>query len=212
MCADEPARPRRVVVVGVTGSGKTTFAAALARRLAVPHVELDALYWEAHWTGAEPAVFRARVADAVGADAWVVDGNYSIVRDLVWSRADSLVWLDYPLPLVMARLLWRTATRILRRDVLWAGNHERLGTALCSRDSILLWALTSYPKHQRAYPTLLASPAYAHLRAVRLRSPRQAATWLASTPSPSAQPPAESEALAGAPNAASALPTGPGGS
>src|SRR4051794_37995613 len=104
---------RRVVVVGTSGSGKTTLAATLARRLCVPHVELDALHWGPHWTAVDPADFRARVAAAVAGPAWVCDGNYSPVRDLVWARADTLVWLDYPMGLVFRRVLFRTLRRCL---------------------------------------------------------------------------------------------------
>src|SRR5919106_628268 len=89
---------RRVNVVGTTASGKTTFARALAARLGVPHVELDALHWEADWQEAPDAVMRHRVRQAVAADAWVVDGNYSAIRDLVWERAEAGNWLDFRLP------------------------------------------------------------------------------------------------------------------
>ncbi|HEX5414033.1 MAG TPA: AAA family ATPase, partial [Chloroflexota bacterium] len=67
----------RLVVVGITGSGKTTLASTLAARLGYPHVELDALYWDSNWTPAPREVFRARVAAAIATDHWVADGNYS---------------------------------------------------------------------------------------------------------------------------------------
>ncbi|HEY7847048.1 MAG TPA: hypothetical protein VIC83_02515, partial [Candidatus Limnocylindria bacterium] len=67
---------RRINVVGTSASGKTTFARALAARLAVPWVELDALHWEAGWTEADDAVMRERVRRAIAGDGWVVDGNY----------------------------------------------------------------------------------------------------------------------------------------
>lgn len=77
---------RRIVVVGTTGSGKSTLARTLAQRLNVPHVELDALHWEPNWRQAAPPVFRERTAHALAGEGWVVDGNYSVVRDLTWSR------------------------------------------------------------------------------------------------------------------------------
>ena len=86
-------RMTRVVIVGSTGSGKTTLARQLSRLLDVPHTELDALNWEANWVMAPTDVFRQRTQDALKGDAWVVDGNYSAVRDLVWPRATVLVWL-----------------------------------------------------------------------------------------------------------------------
>lgn len=167
----------RIAVVGVTGSGKTTLAQQLAGRLNLPHVELDALYWQANWTASPTDVFRARVAEALNGERWVVDGNYREARDIVWRRADTLIWLDYPLPLVLWRLLRRTAKRVFRREILWNGNHETLRAHL-GRDSLFLWALKSYPKLRRQYPLVLRAPEYAHLQVVHLVSPRQTRLWL----------------------------------
>src|SRR5262249_29948937 len=113
---------RRVSVIGVTGSGKTTFAASLASRLHLPHVELDALHWEPDWRMAELEVFRNRVGSAAAGDGWVIEGNYSKVRDLVWARADTVVWLDYSFPLTFVRLLRRTIARVRTGEELWNGN------------------------------------------------------------------------------------------
>ncbi len=91
---------RRIVVVGTSGSGKTTMAARLAEGLGLPHVELDAIHWGPGWTPLAVEEFRERTAEALAGEAWSTDGNYSGVRDIVWSRADTLVWLDYALPVV----------------------------------------------------------------------------------------------------------------
>src|SRR5438132_8383373 len=90
---------RRVVVVGTSGSGKTTLAREIARRLSLPHVELDAVHWGPGWTEPPVELFRQRTQEALQGDRWVADGNYGKVRDLVWGRAEMLVWLDYALPL-----------------------------------------------------------------------------------------------------------------
>lgn len=169
---------QRVSVIGVTGSGKTTFAACLGAKLEAPHFELDALHWEPNWTMAELDVFRRRVANVVAADRWVIDGNYSKVRDLVWGRADHVVWLDYSFPLTFARLLRRTVARLRSREELWNGNRERLTEQFLSRDSLLLWAIQTYPKYRATIPVLLASERYRHLRLIRLRAPRDAQQWL----------------------------------
>jgi hypothetical protein len=120
---------------------------------------------------------------ALGGAAWVVDGNYPEVRDLIWQRADTLVWLDYQLVLIMWRLTLRTFRRVATREVLWNGNRERdLSAHFFSRDSIFLWALRTYGLRRREYPALLALPAYAHLDVVRLPSPRATNAWLAGLP------------------------------
>jgi len=169
---------RRIVVVGTTGCGKTTLARQLAQRLAIPHVELDALHWGPGWTPAPLDLFRQRAAQALSGETWVVDGNYHVVRDIVWSRADTVVWLDYALPVILARLFWRTLRRIVTREALWNENRERFRAQFLSRDSLFLWALRSYPRRRREYPLLLQQPAYVHLTVVRLPSPRASRTWL----------------------------------
>jgi adenylate kinase family enzyme len=165
-------------VVGTSGSGKTTLAAQIARRHGLPHVELDALHWGPQWTPVAPEVFQRRVAAALAADAWVVDGNYSRVRDAIWARADTLVWLDYPLWRIMARLLWRTLRRAVRREDLWGSNRESLVKAFFSRDSILLWALQTYRRRRREYLPLVRQPPHPSLQVVHLRSPRATQHWL----------------------------------
>jgi adenylate kinase family enzyme len=167
------------VVVGTTGSGKTTLARQLAKRLALSHVELDALHWNPQWTPAPPEVFRARVSAALSGERWVVDGNYHQARDLIWQRADTLIWLDYPLPLVLWRLWWRTLWRTTRHPELWNGNRETWRGAFFSRDSLFIWAFKTYKKRRKEYPEVLAQPEYAHLAVGRFRSPRDTQQWLA---------------------------------
>jgi len=170
---------RRINVVGTTGSGKTTTARQLAERLGIPHVEMDALNWGPNWTPAEREVLRARTAQALVGEAWVVDGNYGSVRDIVWGRADTIVWLDFCLLVTMIQLTRRTVRRVATREELWSGNRERFWNSFFTRDSILWWGLTTHRRRRREYPVLLAQPEYAHLAVVHLRSPRAARKWLA---------------------------------
>lgn len=171
---------KRVVVVGTSGSGKTTLARQLASILDITAVELDALHWEANWTPASPSVLRERVDAALRGESWVVDGNYSKLRDLTWGRADTVVWLDYSLRVVMTRVIRRTFTRAFRKVELWNGNRERLSNAVFSKDSILLWALQTHGRNRREYARLIGQDEYAHLNVVRLSSPGATRLWLES--------------------------------
>jgi len=169
---------RRIAVVGNTAAGKTTLSQALAQRLGIPHLELDALYWGPGWDPVPVERFREAVAAAASGDAWVLDGNYSAVRDIVWRRADTLVWLDFSLPLVLVRLTRRQARRILTREELWNGNRDSLRDTF-SRKSLFLWAWQSHRRRRRAYVAALAAPEHSHLSVLHVRTPRAARRWLA---------------------------------
>jgi adenylate kinase family enzyme len=170
---------KRIAIVGSTGSGKTTLAKHLARQLGSTHVELDALHWDPNWTPAPTAIFRDRAAAALDGAAWIVDGNYSKVRDVVWSGANMIIWLDYPLPIILFRLTRRTLWRLISRVELWNGNRERFHEQFFSRDSIFLWALSTYRRRRREYPALFAQPEHAHLTVIHLRSPAHTRRLLA---------------------------------
>jgi hypothetical protein len=175
---------RRVSVVGTTGSGKTTFARALADALNVPHIELDALFWGPGWTMVPREVFLARADAATAGDAWVTDGNYggAGVRDIVWRRADAVIWLDYPLRVIFWRLLRRTLARIRSGKEFWpgTGNRETVRGAFFSRQSLFIWLLRTYWRRKRLMPEALALPEFAHLQVRRFGSSADAARWLES--------------------------------
>src|ERR1700744_3085931 len=137
---------RRVSVVGNSGSGKSTLAAALAGRLGVRFLELDSVYHQPGWVPLPAAEYRALVSEAVAGDGWVIDGNYSAVRDIVWARADTVVWLDLPRRTVMRRIIWRTLRRIAGRIELWNGNRERWRNffTLDPQESVIMWAWTRH--------------------------------------------------------------------
>ena len=170
---------RRLVVFGTTGSGKSWLAERLAAKLGLRLVELDALFWGPDWQPAPLELFRHRVECQTRDGGWIAVGIYGQVRDIVWQRADTLVWLDLPLPLVMWRLLLRTIRRIATREDLWGtGNRESLRRTLLSRDSILLWALKTHRRNRRRFAEECRN--FAEGRSVvRLQSPRDVERFVA---------------------------------
>ncbi|WP_425068960.1 hypothetical protein [Reyranella sp.] len=163
---------RRVAVFGTTGSGKSWLAERLAERAGLRVVELDALFWGRDWQPAPVDLFRHRVERETRDDGWIVVGNYGQVRDLVWRPADTLVWLDLPLPVVMSRLLRRTVKRAVTREELWGtGNRETLSNAFLSRNSILLYALKTHRRNRERFAQECEALA-GEKRVVRLRSRR----------------------------------------
>ena len=166
----------RVVVVGTSCAGKTTFGQRLANVVDSPFIELDALYWGPAWT---PRIeFKADVQRAVEQPRWVIDGNYSAVRDLIWRRASAIVWLDYSFVRVFSRALSRTARRIVTGETLYAGNRESIRTALLERDGIPWWVIRTHGRRRREYPELLGRPEYAHATVIRFERPAAAEAFL----------------------------------
>lgn len=174
----------RVSLVGVSGSGKTTVGRKLAASLDVPFVELDSIFHLPGWRELPRDDFRMRVREALTADRWVVDGNYSAVRDLVWDRADTVVWLDLPRGVVMRRIIRRTVRRAVTRELLWNGNREPLTNfyRMDPERNIIRWAWVRYAGYVERYRAAMRDPANAHLRFVRLCTTREVDAFLASNP------------------------------
>jgi adenylate kinase family enzyme len=160
----------RYVVVGTSGSGKSTLADKLAWQIGCRHVEFDALFWLPDWQMRPSDEFRRLVANATVGDRWVVDGNYSIARDVAWRRAAAIVWLDLPFHVVMAQVIKRTLDRCLTGREMWNSNRASFRRGFFSRDSIIWWATKTWKKKRRLYSTLLYAPEWAHLDIFRVRS------------------------------------------
>lgn len=168
--------PRRVIVLGTSGAGKSTFARELAGLRGCGAIDLDDLHWEPNWTEVPDDVFRARVDAATRGDDWVVAGNYLVARDVHWPRATDLVWLDLSRPLVMRRVIGRTFRRVFTRELVCNGNREDVKLAFFSKDSVIWWAWTTYASRRRELAALfegLGGP-----RVHRPRTPAEAAALL----------------------------------
>ena len=168
-------RPSRIAVVAsASGCGKTTIGRAIAERLGVPFVELDALHHGPGWSEASAQELRAKVVPVVEREDWVVDGSYrGKLGDLVLERADLVVWLDLPIHVWLPRLLRRTFGRIVHREELWAGNRETLRGAFIGRDALVPWALRHFRRRRLVYPEVLG-----RFNLVRLRSTREVDRFL----------------------------------
>jgi len=172
VCVLGSAFVRRVSVVGTSGSGKSTVARKLAEILEVPFLELDGVNHQPDWTPLPVDEFQRVVAAAAAGDGWVIDGNYSAVRPLVWDRADTVVWLDLPKRTVMRQIVWRTLRRVAFRKELWNGNRERWQNFFSwnPEESVISWAWHRHAEYHERYRAAATDPDNAHLTFVRLSS------------------------------------------
>jgi adenylate kinase family enzyme len=170
----------RVAIVGISGSGKTALARAVAGRLAAPYLELDSIYHQPGWTPLPDDEFRARVAVVTSSDDWVIDGNYGQVQPLILDRATDVLWLDYSRAVVMSRVIRRSARRAFVDRELWNGNRESMRNWVDAEHPIR-WAWSNLQRKRDEYGVRFRAPEYAHLRVQRFQSPREASAWLAAT-------------------------------
>ena len=170
----------RVVIVGPSCSGKTTMARRVAAILQAPHIELDAIHWLPGWQERDDDEFRELTQAAVAADRWVVDGNYAMVRDIVWPRATTVVWLNYSFPVVLWRAFRRTLIRSVSRQTIFSENKETIRRSFFSRESILLWVFTTYRLRRKQFRAIFDDRDYPEVEFIELRSQRDANQFLTS--------------------------------
>lgn len=180
---------RRILVAGSTGAGKTTLARALSERLGVPFHEMDALAITGPGWQENPSLVDdvSRLSDGPG---WVIDSfGHASVRDLLWARADTVVWLDYSRAVVMRRVLRRSAARTLLRRRIFGGNVETFGSWFTA-DHPVRWAWSQYETRRGDIAARCDAPRPAPLKVVHLRTPTATRTWLDQlTEPPLAKPP-----------------------
>jgi len=160
----------RVAVVGTSCSGKTTLARKIADANRIPHIELDAIYWKPNWTPMPIHEFRRAVEVKVAMEEWVIDGNYSKVRDIIWPRANLLIWLNLPFVRVFWQAMSRTLKRVITKEELFSGNRETFKLAFFDRDSILWWVIRTHHRRRDEYRKLIDHGHYPHLKVYELRN------------------------------------------
>lgn len=167
----------RIVIIGTSGSGKTTLARTLAKQIDGNHIEIDALFHLPDWKETPDEEMLSKLDELTNRARWTTCGNYrKFLIPVAWPKADTIVWLDYNLTFVLARLLRRTLVRLVKREELWNGNRESW-RMFFSRESIMLWALQSHYGNRNVYAKLFAQDSR---RLIHLRSPLETKYWLRS--------------------------------
>lgn len=179
-----PLLGERIVVIGNTNAGKSTLAARLAALIDGKHIELDALFWRnPGWQEPEPAEFQAAVREAVdGTPRWTSSGNYfgHGGRDILWPLADTLIWVDMPLPTVLRRVVKRSWRRWRDDELLWGTQRENFWDhlKLWRKESLIHFAIRYQQPKRRQYAAEFLNPKWEHLQKYRLRSPQAVASFV----------------------------------
>ena len=169
---------KRINVVGSTGMGKTTLAAQLGKLLGIEHVELDDLFWEENWAQPSDDVFLPRVEKALRGVSWVIDGNYTRAREIVWKDVQTVIFLDYPIRVAIWRIIIRSIRRIVSKEKIWGKNYESFRGAFFSKNSLIIWLLSTYEQRRKKYYEMFDADENKRINFIVLKSPKDTNDWL----------------------------------
>jgi adenylate kinase family enzyme len=168
---------KRAIVFGSTGMGKTTLVKQIADDFSLPVIDIDSLRREAGKSASVEETFSRLVSESIKGDTWIIDGSYTSVQDIVWTRAEAIIWMDFSFWVFLSRLAKRSLYRIFVRkksEKPIKGRYQPAG----ERTSNYLRAILTGKQRQRHYFATLYSSEYTHLHIIRLSSPEEATNWI----------------------------------
>lgn len=174
---------KKINIIGTSGSGKSTFAKTLSKKLDYPYIEMDAIFWGKNWYWPSDDEFFNKLEESLMLDSWVLDGNYTRTIPIKWKQVDTIIWIDFSFTRTLFQALKRAISRILTKEELWpdTNNRESLKN-LFSKDSIILWTLKNYHKNKIKYSSLNKNPQYKAINIIRLRTPKECQNYLNQIP------------------------------
>lgn len=174
---------RRILIVGPSCSGKSTLANQLASLIAAEFIEMDALFWKPNWQEPDEDEFQARLKETHRAEAWVSAGNYlRHTRHTVWPRAETVIWLDFPISTTCWRVIVRSWRRWRGRELLWGTNTERFWDQFIvwnPRRSLIGYNVSRHRRNRELFLQAMTDPEFTNTRFIRLTSAREVRTLLA---------------------------------
>ena len=166
----------KINIVGISGSGKSTFAKKIADKLHHPYIELDSIYWRSDWKH-NPNFLTDLNSSLSANSSYVLDGNYASSDHLKWKGIDLVIWLDYSFHLSFYRCLTRTIKRLITKECLWGSNKETIYNIL-GKNSILYFMVTHYYKNKKKFENDMVN--HSNITFIRLRTPKEAEAFLQS--------------------------------
>ncbi len=170
---------KKINVIGTSGSGKSTIAKELSKRLNYPYIEMDAVFWGKNWSEPPDEIFFKNLRQALERESWVLDGNYTRSMPIKWQKVDTVVWVDYNFARTLYQAVSRAINRIITQKELWPGTGNRESfKMLFSKDSIVLWTIKTYHKNRIKYLKAMKDEQYKHIHFIHLRSPKESREFL----------------------------------
>ena len=168
----------RLAVVGTSCCGKSVLAQRVAEKLGIKHIEQDRLIWRPNWEKVPREEYQPLLVQECAAESWTMSGNFSLRVDDLWKPVTHVVWLNYPLAVVLFRWLKRTSRRILLREECCNGNYESIKSSFLEKDSLIWWIFRTHWRRRAQYSAMRSDPRLANVEFLEFRHPRDAERWL----------------------------------
>ena len=147
----------RILIIGSSGSGKTTFAKQLSEKKGIVCYDLDEYYWLPNWQCRDLTAFQVQVDAIINKPQWIISGNYSAVRNSIIEKADTIIWLDYSFIRCFYQAFCRSLKRAWKKEPCCNGNYESFRQTFLSKHSPLLWIIRSHARYRKEYNELFQS-------------------------------------------------------
>ena len=168
---------KRIIITGASGSGKTYTARKLSMALDITNYDLDDYGWNSEWQLRDKHEFTESINTITQQKTWIISGNFSSLEQYIWQRCDTLIWLDYNICRCLIQSFTRSIGRIIRKTPCCNGNYETFKQLFFSRNSIILWVLTSYNKRRAFYREIFRNNNN-QKTLLKFSNPKQTNAWL----------------------------------
>ena len=164
---------RKIIITGTTCTGKTTLGKKIAEEFSIAQIDLDDIHFLPNWIEKENDVFVNDVNTELRKhQEWIVTGSYqSLLKDTVWQKANLIIWLDYPLHLILRRYFIRTYKRVFLKEKCCGDNYETLGKTF-SKESLFLWIFKTY-WHRKRRLKIWQTNLFSHKEWLVLKKPKE---------------------------------------
>lgn len=162
----------KTIIIGSSCSGKTTLGKRLAKITHAKIIDIDELHWKPNWQSTPSAQLIPKIEKEIwGEPRWIISGNYRETMPTTMPQATCVIWLDYPLTLLLRRMLKRTIIRVITQQEICNGNKETIKGTFFEKNNLFSYTIRTYPKRKQQFPQIIKT--YPHLKFIQIKSPKQ---------------------------------------
>lgn len=169
---------KRIIVVGCSCTGKSSTAKLIESKLGLKYTDIDNVHWKPNWIESTDDELLPRLDAITNEESWVLAGNYGRTNHITWPKADCVVWLNYPFPVVFRQAIYRTLKRIWTQEDICNGNKETFWKQFFTTDSILYWVIKTHKTNQERYQGRIKEKTFGELPIFEFHDHYEVRNWV----------------------------------